>query len=617
MIAILIIGFLWFALTNDGGDPPEDSFVETNGTLDSTPDPSSGGQSPEFPAESPPTFTPTPSGATTTTAAATTTTPTTTTAISSPDTITTHPPRVCDVNPPSTETEGSASPRIVQLTGEHSAALAIAISRNLYTCANDVIVTHPTDLYSATIAAQLAVLHTSPMLYYLRGASSEETLAEELERLAPRRVWLMEGMPASLVPPGAQIIRMPSRPEDLTEWIQLHDPTVELGYFPTLGHRSLHSLVMIAGGLKMVLAPFTWPLLEPSEEMVMGSADRPLRSPRLWVVDPNRPAAGLAVAAAAFTLGEAAIYWNPDQQGGWIEVGKVLEAQAADVAEIWVAGPVSDSGRWLLESTVSGPELPGGGRTMFPDRRLVAFYGATSTSRLGVLGEQGPQETLERLQPYLGEYTADGTMTIPTFEIIATLATGAAGEDGNYSGEFSIETLMPWVDFAGENGVYVVLDLQPGRTDFLTQAKQYEELLKLPHVGLALDPEWRLEANEVHLVQIGSVDALEVNAVIEWLAALVREERLPQKLLMVHQFRFSMFPNRELLTTPPELAVVIHMDGQGSLGSKYNTWEALVAGTEDRGWFWGWKNFFDEDFPLATPQQVLDLTPVPFFVSYQ
>ena len=199
VIAILIIGFLWFALTNDGGDPPDGSFVETKGTLGSAPDPSSGGQSPEFSAESPPTFTPTPSGTTTT--AATTTPPTTTTATSSPDT-TTHPPRVCDVNPPSTETEGSVSPRIVQLTGENSAALAIAISRNLYTCANDVIVTHPTDLYPATIAAQLAVLHTSPMLYYLRGASSEETLAEELERLAPRRVWLMEGMPASLGPAG-------------------------------------------------------------------------------------------------------------------------------------------------------------------------------------------------------------------------------------------------------------------------------------------------------------------------------------------------------------------------------------------------------------------------------
>ena len=40
--------------------------------------------------------------------------------------------------------------------------------------------------------------------------------------------------------------------------------------------------------------------------------------------------------------------------------------------------------------------------------------------------------------------------------------------------------------------MYVVLDLQPGRSNFLDQAKLYEPLLRLPHVGLALDPEWRL-----------------------------------------------------------------------------------------------------------------------------
>ena len=56
-----------------------------------------------------------------------------------------------------------------------------------------------------------------------------------------------------------------------------------------------------------------------------------------------------------------------------------------------------------------------------------------------------------------------------------------------------------------------MLDLQPGRTDFLTQAKLYAELLKQPHVGLALDPEWRLKPDQVHLVQIGSVSAEEIN----------------------------------------------------------------------------------------------------------
>ena len=83
----------------------------------------------------------------------------------------------------------------------------------------------------------------------------------------------------------------------------------------------------------------------------------------------------------------------------------------------------------------------------------------------------------------------------------------------------------------GQNGVYVILDLQPGRTDFLTQAKRYEEFLRLPHVGLALDSEWRLEPNQVHLRQIGSVDAAEINTVVDWLAALVREDEPAAKVL--------------------------------------------------------------------------------------
>ena len=60
---------------------------------------------------------------------------------------------------------------------------------------------------------------------------------------------------------------------------------------------------------------------------------------------------------------------------------------------------------------------------------------------------------------------------------------------------------------------------------------------------------------------------------IEWLAAIVREEALPQKLLIIHQFRFSMITNRPLIETPPELAVLIQMDGQGSLEAKYSNLE--------------------------------------------
>jgi hypothetical protein len=113
------------------------------------------------------------------------------------------------------------------------------------------------------------------------------------------------------------------------------------------------------------------------------------------------------------------------------------------------------------------------------------------------------------------------------------------------------------------------------------------------------------------------VTAAEVNIVSDWLAGIVREEALPQKLLMIHQFRLSMITERETLETPSELAVLIQMDGQGPLGSKYVTYGVITDGALDSGWWWGWKNFYDEDTPTATPSQTLEADPEPVFVSYQ
>ena len=334
----------------------------------------------------------------------------------------------------------------------------------------------------------------------------------------------------------------------------------------------------------------------------------------LWLVAPAAPVVPLQVAAT--DLGIGLVVLDPDSStsgDGTLD----LISGAASVEVLSVFG---DEVSWQLEVLQKGVEIPGGGIVMFPDsapRRLVAFYGHPVTSRLGVLGEQDPERGIERLGRVAADYGADGATVLPTFEIIATVASAGPGRDGDYSAETTLDVIRPWIEAAAANGVYVVLDLQPGRTHFLTQAKIYEEFLRLPHVGLALDPEWRLKPDEVHLRQIGTVDAAEINEVVRWLAEIVREEVLPQKLLIVHQFRFSMITNRERIETPDELAVVIQMDGQGSLGAKYNTWNVLTRGTEDRGFRWGWKNFYDEDSPTATPAQVLELTPVPVFVSYQ
>jgi hypothetical protein len=274
---------------------------------------------------------------------------------------------------------------------------------------------------------------------------------------------------------------------------------------------------------------------------------------------------------------------------------------------------------WKIRTAQTGDQLPGGGQLLFPSHQFVAIYGAPGTGSLGVLGEQDAAGSVQRARDVAAPYTGLTDKTVvPMFEIIATVAAGSAGADGDYSNELDIERLRPWVDAATAAGMYVVIDLQPGRTDFLTQAKRYESLLALPNVGLAIDPEWRLAPDQVPLKQIGQVSAAEVNAVTTWLADLTNSRGLPQKMVVLHQFQLKMLQNRDQIdTSRPELAMLIHADGQGAQPDKQATWRALHEGAP-AGIAWGWKNFYDEDAPMLTPEQtVTDVSPLPDLITYQ
>nr|WP_237740835.1 hypothetical protein [Arthrobacter crystallopoietes] len=271
------------------------------------------------------------------------------------------------------------------------------------------------------------------------------------------------------------------------------------------------------------------------------------------------------------------------------------------------------------DAALTVPELPGGGLLAFPGRRMVALYGNPSGPALGALGEQDVDAAIRRAKELAQEYQPFSDEPVqPAFEIIATVATSSAGEDGDYSATTDPDELRSWVDAAGEAGVYVVLDLQPGTTDFLAQAKHFEDLLTLPHVGLALDPEWRLQDGQRHLEQIGSVDAAEVNRVADWLAGLTRTHNLPQKVFLLHQFQLRMIGNRESLDTAhEELAVVVHADGHGGPEQKMETWRTLRQDLPEGVWM-GWKNFYDEDTPMFSPERTYrEVSPAPWFVSYQ
>lgn len=266
----------------------------------------------------------------------------------------------------------------------------------------------------------------------------------------------------------------------------------------------------------------------------------------------------------------------------------------------------------------TGQQLPGGGQVMFPGRRLVALYGNPGTPALGVLGQQSLAASIDRARRMAAPYRPlSGVPVVPAFEIIASVAEASPGPDGSYSYETPVSELLPWVHAATADGLYVVLDLQPGRANLLTQAEHYQSLLELPDVGLALDAEWKLQPGQVPLRQIGHVDIAEVNSVVDWLAALTASHHLPQKLLVLHQFQLAMLQGEQDLDSGnDDLSIVIHMDGQGAPRVKQGTWDAVTAAAP-AGVFFGWKNFLVKDHPMLSPGRTMIEKPAPVMISYQ
>jgi hypothetical protein len=132
--------------------------------------------------------------------------------------------------------------------------------------------------------------------------------------------------------------------------------------------------------------------------------------------------------------------------------------------------------------------LPRGGREVFPRYRLVGYAGVTGASTLGRLGtgplDQRVAEIERRAKPY-----AAGREILPVVEVIATLQ-GSPGRDGKYRVRLTDAQIAKYHKAARKHRAVMLLNLQPGRSEFITEAKAFEKWPKQPDVGLALDPEW-------------------------------------------------------------------------------------------------------------------------------
>jgi hypothetical protein len=259
-------------------------------------------------------------------------------------------------------------------------------------------------------------------------------------------------------------------------------------------------------------------------------------------------------------------------------------------------------------------ELPRGGREIFPKHRVVAFYGAPQSEELGALGIGTPASAARRLERQAKAYVRPGRPVLPALELIAVIANADAGQDGLYRTRQTDAVIGRYLRAARRAKALLLLDIQPGASDFFTEATRLERWLREPDVGLALDPEWRVGPGEVPGQVIGHVDSREVNAVTAWLEKLSAEHDLPEKLVVIHQFTDDMVDDTTLKARDG-LQIVLNADGFGTepvKKSKYDAFTRRAPGFEP-----GFKLFYEEDVGLMTPRRVLRLRPPPDFVVYE
>jgi hypothetical protein len=265
--------------------------------------------------------------------------------------------------------------------------------------------------------------------------------------------------------------------------------------------------------------------------------------------------------------------------------------------------------------TASKPvELPRGGRAVLPDRRVVAFYGAPQSPELGVLGIGSPGEAARKLERQARPYSSRRRPVLPALELITVIANADPGDDGSYRSRQPNAVIRRYLRAARRHDMLLLLDIQPGRSDFFTETTRLERWLREPDVGLALDPEWRVSEGQVPGQVIGQVGAREVNATSAWLAQLVARENLPQKLFVVHQFTDGMVDDTELKRRDG-LAMVLNTDGFGAKPVKVAKYHDFTRAA--KSFDQGLKLFYEEDAGLMSPREVLRLRPAPDVVVYE
>ena len=249
--------------------------------------------------------------------------------------------------------------------------------------------------------------------------------------------------------------------------------------------------------------------------------------------------------------------------------------------------------------------------------RLVTYYGHPYDDRMGILGEFDPEPMIQKLKAQTAAYTAADPSRpgLCAIELIASVAQGSPGADGLYIARTPLKEVEKFSQLAEKHGCLLLLDIQMGYDTIQNDVTPLLPFLQKPHVHLAIDPEFHVKRGQIPGESFGSVTAAEVTWAMQTLGNLVRANNLPDKIIVLHQFREDMLPDKGNIKPLPNVDLVLMMDGWGLPGAKIANYNAFVR--DEPIQYGGIKLFYRQDDPLMTPQEIVKLDPLPLVIIYQ
>lgn len=259
---------------------------------------------------------------------------------------------------------------------------------------------------------------------------------------------------------------------------------------------------------------------------------------------------------------------------------------------------------------------------LLPFNRIVAYYGNFYSTKMGALGEYPPAEMKQRLQAAAKQWElADPeTPVIPAIDYIVITAQGSAGKDGKYRFRMPDSEIQKAITLADEVNGIVILDVQVALSTLQVELPLLEPYLKRPEVHLAIDPEFSMKTGAKPGTVIGSFSATDINYAANYLAKIVKDNKLTPKILIVHRFTGPMVTRTSEILPLPEVQIVMDMDGWGTPARKLDTYKGFIASLPVQ--FTGFKLFYKNDLKppstrMMTPAELLKLRPQPMFIQYQ